>query len=143
MCEMPRAEEGFLSYDQKYMRGGKGAKGGGGGGAKSEGMASLDRILPAPIPESESEEIRRLAVEAFELFGASGVARIDFLVDRTDGQVFFNEINTVPGSFSFYLWEESGLPFDRLVEELIEIARAHQRERETTTFAFETPLLAG
>lgn len=141
VCEMPRAEEGFLSYDQKYMRGGKGGKGG--GGAKSEGMASLDRILPAPIPESESEEIRRLAVEAFELFGASGVARIDFLVDRADGKVYFNEINTIPGSFSFYLWEESGLPFDRLVEELIEIARARQRERETTTFAFETPLLAG
>ena len=143
-CEMPKSKEGFLSFDQKYMRG-NGRK----SGSKqvdrgtSEGMASLDRILPAPISERSSKEIRRLAVTVFELLGASGVARIDFLVNRADEQVYFNEINTIPGSFAFYLWEESGLPFDRLVEDLIEIAKARHRERETTVFAFETSLLVG
>ena len=139
VCEMPKSETGLLTFDEKYMRGGKGK-----GQGKGEGMASLDRVIPAPIPDDRAVEIQALAVRVFEVLDASGVARIDFLVDRARGEsVFFNEINTVPGSFSFYLWEESGLPFDRLAEELVRIAKDRQRQKDATVFSFETPLLSG
>ena len=127
VLEQPVATDGavVLSYRDKYMRGGDGGPKGSpsdktGGG--SAGMASLDRIIPAPLDEARTSEIRALAVSVFRLFECSGVARIDFMIDGTTGKLYFNEINTIPGSFSFYLWQPSGIDFTVLVGRLIEIA---------------------
>jgi D-alanine-D-alanine ligase len=136
ICEQPIAWTEILSYEDKYLRGGK-AKGGSGGA----GMASLTRRIPAPIAPELTAEVQRLAVEAFRSVDCSGVARVDFLVDPVSGRIAVNEINTMPGSLSFYLWEPSGVPFPVLVERLIELALERRRERQQTTYSFDSALL--
>ncbi len=93
------------------MRGGasKGGKTGAPDG-KAGGMSSLTRRLPADIPDELSERVRELAVATFRALNCLGVARIDFLNDRESGELWVNEINTIPGSLAFYLWEAAGCP---------------------------------
>ena len=104
-------------------------------------MASLTRRIPAPIAPELTTEIQRLAVEAFKAVDCAGLARIDFLVDPTSGRIAVNEINTMPGSLSFYLWEPSGVPFPALVERLLSLAIERHRERQQTTYSFDSALL--
>ena len=139
VCEQPIAWTEILSYEDKYLRGG--GKGKGSGGSSSEGMASLTRRIPAPISPELTAEIQRLAVEAFKAVDCAGLARVDFLVDPVSGRVAVNEINTMPGSLSFYLWEPSGVPFPALVDRLIELALERHRERQQTTYSFDSALL--
>jgi D-alanine-D-alanine ligase len=130
VCEQPVAAESFLSFEDKYMRAGKG-----------EGMKGAQRLIPAPLEESLTERIQELALRTFSAFGCAGVTRVDFLLDA--GQdVYVNECNTIPGSFSFYLWEPAGLPFADLMDELIGLALADHREKLRTTTVFDTNLLA-
>jgi D-alanine-D-alanine ligase len=135
VCEQPIAWTDILSYEDKYLRGGKG-KGGGG-----EGMASLTRRIPAPISDELTATIQRLAIAAFLAIDCSGIARVDFLVDSNDGRVAVNEINTMPGSLSFYLWEPSGLPFPALIDELVDLAIERHQERQQTSYSFDSALL--
>ena len=158
-CESPLGSDEILSFEDKYMSGGKGgtkgpAKGGGMktapagakgmSGAKGSGMASLTRKLPADISPEKREEIRNLAVKAFRVLGCAGVSRIDFMIDRADGdKVYFNEINTIPGSLSFYLWEATGMSYPELLDRVIQIALKADRENKKLTYSFETNVLAG
>jgi D-alanine-D-alanine ligase len=140
------AGEELLTFSEKYERG-SGAKGGAvsdaaKAGRAEGGMASLGRLIPAPIPDSMADEIRDLAVRVFRLFECSGVARIDFLIDDADGQVYFNEINTIPGSLSFYLWEPAGVPFGELLAEMIGQAVERQRDEAGRVRTFETNILS-
>jgi D-alanine-D-alanine ligase len=137
VCEQPIAWTEILSYEDKYLRGAKG-KGSGGGG---EGMASLTRRIPAPISPDLTAEVQRLAVEAFRAVDCAGLARVDFLVDPVSGRIAVNEINTMPGSLSFYLWEPSGVPFPALIDRLIELALERHHERQQTTYSFDSALL--
>jgi len=130
VCEQPVAAEEFLSFEDKYMS-----------GAKSSGMKGAQRLIPAPIPEALTAQIQDLARRAFTAFGCAGVTRVDFLVDSSE-KVYVNELNTIPGSFSFYLWEPAGLPFVELMDELIDLALEDQREQLRTTTVFATNLLA-
>lgn len=130
VCEQPLAAESYLSFEDKYMRGGK-----------NEGMKGAQRLIPAPLDDVLTERIRELAVRTFTAFGCSGVTRVDFLLDA-DRNVYVNECNTIPGSFSFYLWEPAGLPFCDLMDELIELALAEHQEKLRTTTVFDTNLLA-
>ena len=87
-----------------------------------------DRMaIPAPIPAAAAEEIRRLAAEAFEAVSCEGLARVDFFY-TADGKILINEINTLPGmtptSYFQKLWEASGLPFDQLLDRVIQTALA-------------------
>jgi D-alanine-D-alanine ligase len=130
VCEQPLAGEAGLSFEDKYMSSGK-----------ASGMKSAQRVIPAPIGDAQTERVRELAVRAFAAFGCAGVARVDFLIDARGG-VFVNELNTIPGSFSFYLWEPAGLPFVDLMDELLDLALAERREQQRTTTVFDTNLLA-
>ena len=136
VCEQPVAWQEFLSFDDKYMRGGKSGDAG-----KSEGMASLDRKIPAPISEELTKQVRSNAEAAFRAIGASGVARVDSFVDETTGESWLMEINTMPGSFAFYLWEATDLPFADLMDELLSIARDEHRNRSELLFSFESGML--
>ena len=144
VLEQPVKGEGAaLSFEDKYLRaGGKGEGKTGSGGAKSSdgGMASADRIIPAPIDEELAERIRAAARTAHTALGFAGVVRYDFFVD--DGRVILNEANTVPGSFAFYLFEPDGLSFPDLANELVEIALAEAAERRATTRTFDSMLLS-
>jgi D-alanine-D-alanine ligase len=130
LCEQPVAAESFLSFEDKYMS-----------GAKDEGMKGAQRLIPAPLPDEITAQVQDLAKRAFTAFGCAGVTRVDFLID-SEQRVYINELNTIPGSFSFYLWEPAGLPFADLMDELLDFALAEQREKLRTTTVFDTNLLA-
>jgi D-alanine-D-alanine ligase len=130
LCEQPVAAESFLSFEDKYM-----------GGAKNEGMKGAQRLIPAPISDALTAEVKELAAKAFTTFSCAGVTRVDFLIDANE-RVYINELNTIPGSFSFYLWEPAGLPFADLMDELIDLALDDHREKLLTTTVFSTNLLA-
>ena len=144
VCEEPLNADEILSYENKYMSGGKTGKTGmkSAPAAGSKGMASLDRKIPAELPDGLAAKIQALAVKAFQALDCSGTARIDFLMDAKTGEVWLNEINTIPGSLSFYLWEPSGLPYPALLDEMIRLAFARQRAQEDLLFTFDTNVLA-
>ena len=137
-CEQPLRSESVLSFDDKYKHGGKKL---GGGQAQSSGMAGLQRQVPAPIGEALTNEVRETAVKAFRAIGASGVVRVDFLYDQPGKRLYLNEINTTPGSLSYYLWEEEGLRFDQLVAELVRIALDRHELQRATVYSFSANLL--
>jgi D-alanine-D-alanine ligase len=137
VCEQPVTHEAILSFDAKYKRGGKGAK----HAKRPEGMASLDRLIPAPISIELAERVQSIATQAFRAISAAGTSRIDFLYQSDREALYLNEINSIPGSLAFYLWEATGLPFDALVDTLITIALQRHHERAQTQFSFEVNLL--
>lgn len=136
VCEEPFMNDEILSYEDKYLGGSK-------SGGASKGMASLGRKLPADIPNEKSEEIKALAIDVFKALGASGVVRIDFIIDCDTDKVYVNEINTIPGSLSFYLWQESGVPYKELLNRLISLAFKRHRDRQNLTFTIDTNILSG
>lgn len=132
--EEPVMHDKILSYDDKYRA--NASKSG------SKGMASLSRKLPADLSPEKTKEIQDIAVETFKAIGAAGVVRIDFLMDTADNdKVYVNEINTIPGSLSFYLWEATDLKYPALIDRLISLAFKRQRERENTMFTIDTNIL--
>lgn len=134
-CEEPITEDEMLSFEDKYISGAKS------GGAK--GMASVKRKIPAPISDEMRTEIREMAVKAFRALGCSGVSRIDFMIDCDENKLYLNEINTIPGSLSFYLWEPVGVKYTELLDRMIELAMKRQRARNNLTFSFESNVLSG
>ena len=136
ILEQPVRAEDLLSFDEKYK--GNAKK----GGANKGGMAGLQRIIPAPLNPERTAQIQALAVRTFQAVRAGGVARIDFLVDP-NGQVFINELNNIPGSLAFYLWEHMGRSFSELIDRLVERAFEVQKTRNRLTYSFEANLLAG
>jgi D-alanine-D-alanine ligase len=138
VCEQPVAWQEFLSFEDKYMRGGKAS-----GRGKAGGMDTADRRIPAPIPDEVTKQVQHNALAAFAAVGAAGVARIDSFVDTETGDTWVMEINTMPGSLAFYLWEASGVPFDELVRSLIDSALVGHAERSKLMFTFESGMLQG
>ncbi len=138
VCEEVSKNDDILSFNDKYQRSGKGKHEG-----PSKGMASLDRIIPAPLEDEQTKHIQELATTCARLLNVSGVVRIDFLMDTLTNQVYINEINTIPGSLSFYLWNESGIDFESLMEILIDGAIEREKRREKLTFTFESSVLEG
>lgn len=132
VCERPLGQTETLSFEDKYQSG-EGAE---------KGMASADREIPANISDTLTRKIQELAVKTFSTLGASGLARLDFLVNSNTEEVYFNEINTIPGSFSFYLWDKTDLDFTQLMEELIRIALKQHREKNGRVRSYDTNLLS-
>ncbi len=136
VCEEPVMSDEILSYSDKYQRGS--------GKSKSSGMASLDRMIHAPICEEKRDEICTLSCKVFKALGCNGVVRIDYLMDTDDNdKVYVNEINTIPGSLAFYLWEAAGVKYPDLLEEVIACGRKRQREKEQLMFTYDTNILEG
>lgn len=133
VCERPISADEILSYKDKYL----------GGSKTSKGMASTRRIIPADISAENTHYIQELAVKAFKALGCSGVARIDFMIDNDANKIYLNEINTIPGSLSFYLWEPKGVKYMELLNRMIELALKREREQKNLTYAFDTNVLSG
>lgn len=132
-CEEPLHTKDILSYEDKYV---SNAKGGG-----SKGMASVSRKIPADLSPEKREEVRELAVKSFKALGCNGVSRIDFMIDEDTGKLYFNEINTIPGSLAFYLWEPVGISYKELLDRMIQLAMKRVRTEESLTFTFDTNIL--
>lgn len=133
VLEEPIKNTDFLTYEQKYM----------GGGAKgSKGMQSAQKRIPAELPADVTTRIQHLAGETFRILNCHGVSRVDVMIDRTDGRIYVNEINTIPGSLSFYLWEATGLTFEHLMDELVQLAVRRKRELELKTVSYDQNIFA-
>ena len=131
------SQDELLSFSDKYLGGSKSAKSEG-----SKGMASTARIVPAPLTDEQTRLIQQLAKETFRVLGTSGVCRIDFLMDADTKKVYVNEINTIPGSLAFYLWQAAGVSFSELMDKLVELALDRERRRSKMTFSYETNILS-
>ena len=142
-CEEPVNSDDILSFEDKYIGGAKGSAKGGAKTGGSKGMASLKRKIPADITSEMRDDIRKMAVDAFICLGCSGVSRIDFMLDQATGKVYLNEINTIPGSLSFYLWEPLGMKYETLLDNMIELALKADRESHKVVYSFETNVLEG
>ncbi len=109
----------FLDYTEKYA---------------STGRVSF--VVPAPLSKSLTGKIQRMAIQAFQAVDGSGLARVDFFLDRKSGELVINELNTLPGltEVSGYpkMWQASGLSFQKLLEELIELAFERHKEKSLT-----------
>jgi D-alanine-D-alanine ligase len=131
VCEQPVTQTNFLSFDDKYIH----------QEGENTGMAGADRKIPAPISEELTSHIQGLAARTFQVLDCAGVARIDFLVD-TEHNVYVNEINTIPGSYSYYLWTHQDIEFPKLVSELIDLAFKAHAQKNALTYTYTTNLLS-
>jgi D-alanine-D-alanine ligase len=128
VLEQPVTWDQFLTYEEKYMRGG-------------EGMKSAERIIPAPLSAELTGQIKKIAIQAFRAIDGRGTARIDFLVKLDKNEIYLNELNTMPGSLAFYLWQEDGLSPRDVVHNLVELARDAHAEKRRSTYNYQTGLI--
>ena len=140
VLEEPIKEDEILSYKDKYLGNGKGGKLSKMGG-KSSGMASLTRKIPAQLDKDQEDEIYNLAKNTFKLLNCEGISRIDFIIDGDNNKIYVNEINTIPGSLSFYLWEPKGIKFSELLDRAIRIAIKRQERRNKITYSTNVNIL--
>ncbi len=127
VLEEPIKSGEILSYEDKYMGGTKGAK----------GMQASQKRIPAELPEEETKRIQYLATETFRVLSCHGVSRVDVIVDRKTRDIYVNEINTIPGSLSFYLWEATGISFEQLMDRLVQLALKRKREIGLKTVSYD------
>lgn len=132
VCEEPIKTGDFLSYEDKYM----------GGSKTNAGMQSSDKRIPAELPEETSERIRQMARDTFRVLSCHGVSRVDVMIDEENGNIYVNEINTIPGSLSFYLWEATGISFMQLMDKLVQLALKRKRETDRKTFTYDQNIFA-
>ena len=140
-CEQPISSDEILSYKDKYLSSSSSKKTSNASSKTGGTMESLSRKLPADISDEMREKIRTMAVDTFKVLGCNGVARIDFIIDEEDDKVYVNEINTIPGSLSFYLWKAVGMDYTTLLEKMIQLSLKRKREQEDIGFSFETNIL--
>lgn len=131
LLEQPVTKGEILDFADKYLPSNSGSK----------GMKSLDRILPAVLDKETEDSIKKYALEIFKGFDMKGVVRIDFMIDMSNGNVYANEVNTIPGSFAFYLFEPMGIKYSQLIDKLVEIAKNGLKDKENSKFAFDSSIL--
>jgi D-alanine-D-alanine ligase len=130
--EEPVGQDVILSYQDKYMN-----------ETSGKGMHHAKRKLPAELSKDLESRIQELAKKTFQALGCNGCARVDFLIDEEEKDaVYVNEINTIPGSLSFYLWEANGKSFSALLNEMLELALKRERERNQLMFTYDENILA-
>jgi len=116
----------FYSYEAKYLD-------------QGEGASKL--LIPAPLSPEETEEVRDLAVRVYKAIDCAGMARADFLLSGETGELYVNELNTIPGftSISMYpkLWEASGVSYPELIDRLIELALERYRDKERSETSYQ------
>lgn len=134
VLEEVMSTEEFLTYQDKYLGNGK--------GAKSKGMASTNRIVPARLDDKMTEKVKELAKETCRVLNLSGVTRVDFLIDKKGNHIYVNEPNTIPGSLSFYLWEPTGKQYETLLDDLITLGIKEFKRRNKKIDTFETNILS-
>lgn len=139
-CEEPTLSDDILSFEDKYMSDSDSRKTG--TSSKTGTMASLSRKLPAEITPEQKSAIQNLAVKTFKALDCNGVVRIDFMIDQDEDKIYVNEINTIPGSLSFYLWKAVDLNYKDLLDKMIQLALKRKRRQEDLTFSFTSNVLS-
>jgi len=131
VCEEPLNGKEILSFEDKYLSSGS-----------SKGMSGAKRRIPAELDAETTELIRSYTAKAFSAMDCRGVCRVDFLLDPKSNQVYVNELNTIPGSLSFYLFEPSGVGFDQLLDTMIRAALRAKRDADRLTRVYDSNILA-
>ncbi len=131
VLEMPVTSGALLSFANKYLQGGGGTK----------GMASLARVVPAPIEDSLRDQIQGLSKDIFRELDLKGVVRIDYMYDVTSEKLYVTEVNTIPGSMAYYLWEKSGMNYPELIDEMVHCAMKAHQEKNDNSYAFTSDIL--
>jgi D-alanine-D-alanine ligase len=129
MTEEPISTEQILSFADKYE------------GGNVKGMAGAQREIPARVDKKVIKQIEEYASSFFREIGGKGIARVDFLVTKT-GEIYFNEINTMPGSLAFYLWKASGMGFSELVTRLVDLAIEEHGKKTNLVKVFSSNILS-
>lgn len=124
-CERPANWRNFLKFEDKYISGAK-------------GMAGAQRVFPADIDKELSRKIKKITREIYAALNLKGIIRADFIVAD---KIYINEINTIPGSLSFYLWAHEGIKFGKLIDIIIDEARREHREYWKNTFSFKSGII--
>jgi len=132
LCEEPFSADEILSFKDKYI----------GSGDIAKGMSACKRRLPAEISDEVRQKIEDYTRRSFRALDGAGVCRIDFLLNRDTEKVFVNEVNTIPGSLSFYLWEPAGKSYTVLLDDLIKIALLRSRRKEKNIYFYSSNILA-
>jgi D-alanine-D-alanine ligase len=130
--EMPINQDEFLDFKDKYL-----ASGG------SKGMASLHRVLPAPIEDELRDEIQEMSRKIFRMLDCKVVVRIDYMFDKNAGKLYITEINTIPGSLAFYLWENAGVAYTRLIDRMVGYAEKAHGDKNRANYAYTSDILKG
>lgn len=128
----------FLTYEDKYISGSKGKT----KSCKVQGKGTSDRIIPARITDEVKNKVEDLAKKTFVALNLSGVARIDFLINKKTNEIYVNEPNTIPGSLSFYLWEPKGKKYETLLDEMITTTIKDYKNNSKKISSFETNVLS-
>ncbi|MEX2405554.1 MAG: D-alanine--D-alanine ligase family protein [Candidatus Paceibacterota bacterium] len=131
LIQESRFNKDFFSYTDKYIED---------GGAQT-GRATKNIIIPAEIDEESTKRIRNMARDIFVMFECSGIARVDFLMNRETGKVYANEINTLPGTLYHHLWRESGVSTAQLLKNLTRFAKERNKKRGRITRTFQSDIL--
>ncbi len=132
VTEMPTTSGGdLLDFADKYLA-----------GSGSKGMASLKRVMPAPVGDQLIGRIEELSRQIFRALDCKGVVRIDYMLTKSD-EIYITEINTIPGSMAFYLWQQSGLPYAGLIDKLVEYANRAYAEKNESNYAYTSDILSG
>lgn len=127
--------EDFFDFDTKYLQGGK--KGKGGAKAGAQGYSEI----PAKLPKELYEKAEKTALDVYRTLGCSGIARVDLLIDSKAGEVFFNEVNPLPGGLYAHNWRLAGISNVELVAKLIQFAEQRWQNRQKLTTSFSTSYL--
>jgi D-alanine-D-alanine ligase len=128
--------EDFFDFDTKYLRGGK--KGKGKGGVKgAQGYSQL----PAELPTELYDKAQSTALNVYKALDCSGIARVDLLIDKKTGEVYFNEVNPLPGDLYAHNWNRAGVSNVELVQKLIGLAKDRHSRRQSLTTTFSTNYL--
>lgn len=130
--EMPISGGDLLTFAEKYL----------GGSNSTKGMASLKRVLPAPIEPELRDKIQQLSVDIFNDMDCKGVVRIDYMYDAKSDGLYITEINTIPGSMAFYLWEACAKPYSQLIDELVQYALEAQQDKDNSNYAYSSDILS-
>ena len=127
------SKNSFLTYEDKYIGGSKGP---------SKGMASAKRIIPARISEKLEKDVQDIAIKAFKSLNSAGVVRIDFLIDSKNEKVYANEINSIPGSLSFYLWDKTDKDYQELLDDILNLGIRTYKNKNNKIHSFDTNILS-
>ena len=151
VTEEPIKSHGILSFSDKYCANKKGGKlklspqsveqmpkkl-----GTKQNGMQNLDRIVPAKIDDITQKLLYDYAKSIFENMECKGIIRIDYIFDKKAKQLYVNEVNTIPGSLGYYLWEYKGMSFSEELDKMVEIAYKEHKDKNAKTFVFDSNVL--
>ena len=132
VVEMPVREGALLDFKTKYLA-----------SSQQSGMASLSRIIPAPISEADTKKVQETSLAIFRALDCKGVVRVDFMMERESGALYITEVNTIPGSLAFYLWEKTGegMGYRQLIDRLVDCAFAAFREKQQGITSFPSDII--